>query len=394
MSRLLFCIIFTLSSFTCISQEQFIEPAKFITKFSFRQFSGGVILVKGRLNNIKDSLTFILDTGSGAISLDSATCDEYKIGHKPSGKTLSGIAGRREVNYAPGNTLHLPGLSVKDLDFYINDYQVLTNVYGERIDGIIGYSFFSRYIVKINFDSLHLEVFRPGEIQYPRGGFLLKPFFTTLPIQPLRIKDANTILANFYYDTGAGLCVLMTQEFAKDSAVLMKKRKPVTIQAEGFGGKKQMQLTIVKEIKLGPYRFRRVPTHILDDEYNAISYPYLGGLIGNDLLKRFNQVINYGKREIHLLPNKNFNTPFDYSYTGLTFYYIDGKIIVDDVVKGSPAAKAGFMVDDVVVSVNNDFSNNIQTYKNIMQSANRPISVLLLREGRPKIIDFKVGRIR
>ena len=47
-----------------------------------------------------------------------------------------------------------------------------------------------------------------------------------------------------------------------------------------------MLLTIVKEVQIGPYKFRRVPTNILNDEYNATSYPFLGGLIGSDILRQ------------------------------------------------------------------------------------------------------------
>ena len=49
-------------------------------------------------------------------------------------------------------------------------------------------------------------------------------------------------------------------------------------EAEGVGGKIDMHLTVIKEIKLGPYRFRNVPIYIFDDTYNVTSYPYLGGL--------------------------------------------------------------------------------------------------------------------
>ena len=112
----------------------------------------------------------------------------------------------------------------------------------------------------------------------------------------------KTVNANFYFDTGAGLCFLMSKQFEEDSA-FKKKRKPVSIQVQGFGWKKQMLLTIIKEVKIGPYRFRKVPTNILDDEFNATSYPFFGGLVGNDILRRFNIIFNYPKREIHLLPN-------------------------------------------------------------------------------------------
>ncbi|HEU5364293.1 MAG TPA: signal protein PDZ, partial [Hanamia sp.] len=56
------------------AQEMYWEkPAKFITSFPFKQLSGGVILLKAQFNNITDTFNFILDTGSGGISLDSTT---------------------------------------------------------------------------------------------------------------------------------------------------------------------------------------------------------------------------------------------------------------------------------------------------------------------------------
>ena len=113
---------------------------------------------------LPDTFNFILDTGSGGISLDSTTTANYSIPHVPSGRYIYGIAGVRKVDYAPHQTLTFPGLTVDSLDFYINNYEVLTSVYGIKIDGIIGYSFLSRYLVKVDFDSLKISVFTPGYI--------------------------------------------------------------------------------------------------------------------------------------------------------------------------------------------------------------------------------------
>lgn len=394
MKKGLIYIFLTLLCSASFAQDRPVEKkAKLLTRFPFRLLNGGVMIVKARFNNIQDTFNFILDTGSGGISLDSFTCEEFQIPHVPSGKTINGIAGSKQVDYAKNNTLHLPGLDVKNLDFYINNYDVLSSVYGERIDGIIGYSFFSRYIVKINFDSIKIEVFEPGYIRYPAGGYLLKPLFTTLPIQPLNIKDERPILSNFYLDTGAGLSFLMSKAFAEDSAVLTRKRKLLPIQAEGMGGKKRMMITMIKELRLGPYKFKRVPAYVLDDEYNATSYPFIGGLLGNDVLRRFNMIINYKKREIHLLPNKHYRDNFEYTYTGMSIYFIDGRIVIDDVVPGSPADRSNFKKDDVILSINNNFSNDINQYKDLLQSADDKIKVLIIRNNQPILIDFRVGKI-
>ena len=338
------------------------------------------MVVRACVENIKDSFNFILDTGSGGISLDSGTCTAFNIPTFQTDTSITGIAGVRKVHFAFDKRLKFPGLTVNNLNFHINDYHVLSSVYGEKIDGIIGYSFFSRYIVKINFDSLMIEIYTPGKIEYPRNGTLLHPIFTALPIQYLQVRDKRKIPFNFYFDTGAGLCFLMSEQFAKDSAVLLKKRKPLITQAEGMGGMLKMGLTIVREVKIGPYRFRQVPTYLYQDDNNITSYPFTGGLIGSEILRRFNLIFNYPQREIHLQPNARFEDQFDYAYTGLGIYYIDGKNIVVDVIKNSPAEKCGFKIDDEIISVGNNFSGNIQQYKNILQVPNEKIKVIVKRD--------------
>jgi hypothetical protein len=381
----LFLILFFYIGSACSFAQELLKPqpqAKFITRFPFSQYSGGVMIVHALLNNIPDTLNFILDTGSGGISLDSTTCAVYNIQSSVSDTIVTGMGSAHKVKFAYDQQLIFPGLTMNEVDFHINNYEVLTSVYGEKIDGIIGYSFFKKYIVKINFDSLRIEVFTPGEIKYPKSGTLLRPAFTTLPIQNLSVKDRRKIDFNFYFDTGAGLCFLMSEAFAQDSAILLKKRKPIYTQAEGMGGRLQMQLTVVKLLQIGHYKFRNVPTYIFTDEYNVTSYPYVGGLLGNDLIRRFNLVINYPQREIHLQPNSHFTDPFDYAYTGMATYYLGGRIVIEDIIPGSPADKAGLKVNDILIGVGTSFTNNIMQYKTQLQNAAGKIKVFISRDGK------------
>ncbi|MFN5055484.1 MAG: aspartyl protease family protein [Bacteroidota bacterium] len=375
------CIFFGTGNLA--GQEQFIDPpSKKLTSFPFQLLSGGVIIVKAKLNNYPDSLNFILDTGSGGISLDSMTVDKYKIPVVPSEKKIKGIGGVKKVSFLNDATLYFPGLVVDRLNFHVNDYEILTNVYGIKIDGIIGYSFFVRYIVHINYDNTIITVHTTGEYKYPRGGYMLNPIFTAIPIQQTQFKDSRELMQRFYFDTGAGLNFLISESYARDSAVLHRKRRPPVItQAEGLGGKMVMRYTVVKWVKVGPYKFRKVPTHVFEDPYNVTNYPLLGGLLGNDLLRRFNTTFNYVKQELHIVPNSQFKDFFDYAYTGLAMYYVDGEILIDEVAPGSPAEKAGFKKNDYVLAINNDFSKSIQSYRVKLQSVREKLTFLILRNG-------------
>jgi hypothetical protein len=364
---------------TLIAQKKSNNSAKLITQVPFTTFTGGVVVVRAQLLGYPDTLNFIMDTGSGGISLDSTTCIRLNITPVLTDKLIMGIGGVRQLRYVNDRSLKLGTMQIDSLNFHVSDYDILSSVYGDRIDGIIGFSFLSRYIVKIDYDSSVMYVYTKGNIKYPRGGYAFKPNIVSLPVESAVLRDSREVTPRFYFDTGAGLCLLLNSDFVKDSSLLYPDKKPLPTQAQGMGGKANMQVTIIKEFKLGPYKFRNVPTHIFDDEYNVTSYPYLAGLIGNDVLRRFNIILNYDKKIFYLTPNSHYRDQFDYSYTGLGLYWIDGEIRVGDVMKDSPAEKAGLKVDDVVIGVNDNLSQNLQLYKSMLQNTGDKVKLLVNR---------------
>jgi hypothetical protein len=187
--------------------------------------------------------------------------------------------------------------------------------------------------------------------------------------------------------------MLLNAEMVQDSSLLKSKKKIYPTEAEGLGGKKAMNLTVIKEVRVGPYKFRNVPVYIFDDEFNVTAYPVLGGLIGNDILRRFNVILNYPEQQIYIRPNKHYTDSFDYSYTGLGMYLINGAITVTEIMAHSPAEEAGFQVGDVVIGVENDLSGNIQSYKTLLQNARTKVKVLVSRNGELIIVPIKVRSI-
>ena len=369
-------------------------PAKLLEIIPFKTYSGGVIVIEAYINNHNQPLSFILDTGSGGISLDSTTCSDLNIVLRPTDTTVSGIGGVKKVSFAFNQKLKTGNLITDSLNFYVNDYSLLGSVYGEKIDGIIGYSFLSRYILDINFDSAHIKIYSPGSFKYKKNGNILKPGFSRLIAFPITVKDKIKTTSNFFLDTGAGLCLLITDQFLKDHNILLPRRRPVATQVQGMGGKKIMRLTVVKSIKFGSYVFRNVPANLYNDEDNVTSYPYTAGLLGNDIMRRFNIVFNYPKREMHIIPNSNFDDKFDYAYVGLSLYNFSGKIYIDDIVEKSPADKAGLKNGDEVISIGSNISGDIQEYETILQKVREKVLLIIIREGKPYLISLFPVSIR
>lgn len=360
------------------------EPeARFITRFPFKQYYGGVVVISARLNNYPDTLQFLLDTGSAGISLDTSTCLRLGVSLTPSDKIVRGLGASKNISFAIDHSLHLPGLSVDSLDFHVNNYELISQVYGIQIDGIIGFSLLSKFIVQVDYDKEEIVIFTQGSFRYPRGGYLMRPNLTFIPVVPAPMRSGKrNVNHRYYFDTGAGMCLLLSTQFVKDSALLVKRKaKVIPTEAQGLGGKMQMFITTMNEFRIGNYTFRNVPTYLFDDVTNITSYPSLGGMIGNDLLRRFNLTLNYARKEIHLMPNTHFRDQFDYSYTGLIIYLIDNRIEVTDVIRNSPAEKAGFKIGDLILAVNNNFTTNLQVYRDILKNIGTRPTLLLMRDG-------------
>ena len=395
LTLLLFASATTLVSY---SQESFTEQLSHeLTQIPFTQFTGGIIVLKARLEGIPDSLNFILDSGSGGISLDSTTVTELGLNPSEPERIIRGIGGTRKVGFVKNKTLIINQLAIDSLNFHVLNYEVLSALYGERIDGIIGYSVLSRYIVKVDYEKRILSFWSNGAIRYPRGGLLLKPRITRLPYLFADIRDEKQRRLHYLFDIGAGLTLLLSDDYVTDSTLLKSKRKKYLKQGEGLGGKVDFYLTVIKEVKIGAYKFRNVPVNIFDDEYNITSYPSSGGIIGNDIFRRFNCILNYDKKEIHLKPNKFFSDPFDYAYSGIELYRLDGKVIIGDIPKGSPADKAGLMAGDEVVAVNKKFGMTLNDFKQALQSTYGPVDILINRAGelfdkRMRVINIMNGK--
>ena len=144
---------------------------------------------------------------------------------------------------------------------------------------------------------------------------------------------------------------------------------------------------------MGPYRFRNVPVFIFNDSFNLTNYPFLNGIMGNDILRRFNIILNYSKKEFYFMANSHYQEGFDYAYSGVELYFIEGKIILGDVATGSPAELAGLKEGDEVIGINNIIGQNLQLFKSALQAQGEKIRMIINRDGELMEFRFKIKSI-
>jgi hypothetical protein len=376
----------------CVLWAQ-LPNSQLLAKVSFRQLTGGIILLNAQVGDFSDTLHFVFDTGSRGISLDSTTVACMKLSTVASDLTIRGIAGMHPIPFVHDLNLHFDGFVVDSLQFHVVDYDILSRVYGEKIDGVIGCSVLSRYIIKLDFDSLVCSFYTKGKYSYPSKGYILKPNIHKIPMQSARVSDQKNITTNFLYDMGAGVCLMFSKEFVKQSRILRKNKRLYPRMTEGVGGKVEMDLTVIKKLKIGRYRFRNVPTYLFEDINNITAFPQLSGIIGVDLMRRFNVVMDYDKKEFHISPNSHYQDEFDYTYSGLQLYTRNGNVYIGDVAKDSSPRRAGLKEGDRIMAIGGRQLETLNQYKLELQKMEEKVDMVILRDGKLERYWFEIVSI-
>lgn len=316
-----------------------------------------LIVVKVSINNA-GPYNFVLDTGVGIMIItDPSLVDSINISNKRTIK-VSGLGnGDSYEAYitAPLN-VNISGIVSHDVSAAIfkKDHFGLSQYAGINIHGLLGYEFFSKLAVKINFTDSVITVSKPENMRLLKKGSRIaidvednKPYLKT----NVMLNDGTQQVKKFIIDLGAGHSVSL--EKATDKTLYSQKLINANLGI-GLNGLISGYKGRIKEIQLGKYKIKNVLASYPDDNGRPSTVARDGNM-GVDILKKFTLVFNYAGKEMYIKSNMAFKTPFEHDMSGLQYYAAGNDykhIIVDRVEPGSPADEAGICTDDEITAIN------------------------------------------
>lgn len=126
------------------AQATFAGQSKMST-FSF-DWRKGMIFLPVRVNGSKQ-LSFVLDTGSTRNLIDRSLATALGLEASRTGSLQVAGAGRIPIAFIHDVRLGFPGLETTGYQFSTADLKPLEASLGVRVDGILGYEIFSRFVV-------------------------------------------------------------------------------------------------------------------------------------------------------------------------------------------------------------------------------------------------------
>jgi hypothetical protein len=258
----------------------------------------GMVFVPVRLNGSR-ALSFVLDTGSSRTIVDRALA--ASLGLKASGLgSLQGAgAGRIPIEFIHDVSIALPGVESAGYELSTADLQPLEASLGARVDGILGYELFSRFVVTVDYEAKTVTLSLPEAFHASNSS-------QAIPIElrekwafvkaELVVPGPVTVQDSFLIDNGSSDAV--------DHPIVMnlQSRVPST-SGVGLGTQVQGATAQAISFRLGRYNII-APTVSCCGASDATSR-----LIGNEVLRRFTITFDYPSSRIFITPNSYFEKP-------------------------------------------------------------------------------------
>jgi predicted aspartyl protease len=272
------------------------------------------ILVNVEING-SGPFSFIFDTGgarSNTLTPEAAKRLDLEM---VDGLAAHG-AGNGAVRSWKAKVQHLAvgSLSKEDQDFTILDLSRIKKAFSfPQLDGIIGFDVSHGSIVCIDFEKKLLIFTSESSRCFPMQKAEVIPF----RIQgktPIVKGSVNGIPGELVIDTGDRSAFSLFQRFAKRSGIEKQfEGKPEVISGVGIGGSIPARISSLSEVKLGEsLQLKNVMARLPSMKSGYFAKDELLGSVGNEILRRFNVVLDYPKKEMILVPNQHFQDEYKF----------------------------------------------------------------------------------
>lgn len=336
-----------------------------------------------RLAGSDAEVMFMIDSGAGMTVVDSTFAVEmgFPLGERMMGAGAGGMASFYMTK--------MPGFSIEGASFGeqtciaypIRD--IMGRFVDIEVEGILGYDFLSRFVTLIDYEMALISFFEPDSFESPPGaaGMEAPLIHNVFSVE----ADLDSICrGTFLIDTGASNSMLQ-KSFAEEHG-LSDGREGKDIVILGAGGEEYAFLTRFDSFEIGGFSVEDPVFAISETDSGIAAFKGISGIIGNDILHRFDLILDYKRQRIRLEPNGLFGDPFIVDRSGIRCErHEDGRVTVYSVIPGSPGDEAGLLEGDEIVSIDGrsitDFERMEEIFEILRDRERKTLQIEIMRKG-------------
>ena len=322
--------------------------------FEYNEF----IRVKGSLDKVRSS--FIIDSGADWFCLDSTfhySNDRIKYRYK--NFVVKGVGNNTQDVPIITDSLFLS--LGRNINYYAKSVPVinLKVIGGDIVDGLVGTDFLEKRILEINYKKEYIRFLHNLDAvdisKYKKIKMIIIDYRYCISLT-VNINDTIKFSGDFMIDTGSPSSDI-TSSVADKFNLINNISHKIRYYSKygGVGGESSGYDFIAKSLRISDYSFEKVIMSFSSDKSGSLSDEVYLGIIGNNILERFDVIFDFRNNNLYLKPNGDINAQFVHSKLG--FYYAErcktmGGWIVKGFYENSEAEKQGLKTDDKIISVN------------------------------------------
>lgn len=360
------------------------------------------IIVEVRLKNLVP-MRFILDTGAeNSLIFDRLYVDllgiSYEreisiIGSDFTNDVTAYIARRVPLTFPYLGSTHSDMIVLKENHYHLEQFL------GIDVHGILGSNIFNGLVLSVDYEREYVKISRPDRFVPPTKAVELpivlhhgKPYFTALTKFGGQEPDSLTYLM----DTGAGVSAMFHNN-THESIKIPEKVISGNL-GSGVGGFIKGYIGRLETFWIGPYSFNHVISSFqeLDSTLLAQAAIHRNGIVGNQLLSRFDLTIDYTRKKAYLRPNGNFKKEFNVDRSGIFLIASGAKLTqyyIQEVLQDSPAMEAGLQSGDKIIAYNgvhHSFFSLSWLSRRFQKNAGKNVTLTVRRDGKKMKFSFKL----
>jgi len=354
----------------------------------------GTLLIEAKIDG-QGPFPFILDTGGHDILTPDMAA---RLGLKSIGHGVSRGAGEGStpIQYTHVDKLSIGEAEISDQPFLVLPFEYFVTERGrkEPVAGLIGLELFERFAARLDYAAHEITLSPLGGFTYVGGGTTVPIRFTDdIPLVAARFDGHPGV---FGIDSGNGGDVVIFSPWAVPIGLAAQFKTGIPLVSFGVGGQSVNYAARKNDLDLGGQVLKNIVARLAEDKAGAFASQSEAGNIGQSILSRFAVTFDYRHQIMALEPIAN-PEPMEFSRTGFgASKTTPDSFLVRTVYKNSPAAEAGIVSGDTIVSVDGVAASELAG-SDLYYKARQPVGTMLklgvVHEGQQQELSLTLREV-
>lgn len=343
----------------------------------------------------------VLDTGmpaNGVLLHAGPEGDIYGLDYVGKAGVMGAGGETVMADMAMGVQIKLPGLILNDqmaivMPYALDRYTVFPR---EGMHGVIGFSLFDRFVVRIDYDKSVIVLTEPGSYSPPSDAEILPlgfrhniPFLACSAEMP----DGSTVQMNLVVDCGHSRALALN--VGSQESIVVPPKAIETRIGIGATGELIGHVARIPKLTIGDHTFENVVTSFKKRPDAGPMSREEEGNLGAEILRRFNVTFDYKNERMILEPGKAMEDPFECDMSGLEVSRLeDGYFAIDRITPGSAAEQAGLGIGDIIVEIMGRPADDVSLieFREMMKKEGEDVTLKVAHEGEKRSITLTLKR--